>query len=223
MKKLVLLFAVTVLTSVMSFAQIKEGYISYNIEVSSDEEGMEMAAIMFDGSTLDLYFGDNKARTDMAMGPMMTMITILDENSGDILLLMGGMLGNKAVKTTLEEMNIEEEEEPEIEIELTKDKKEIAGYKCKKAIIKNADGTEVVYWYTEDIKTASTDDKAAISKLPGQALEYSMNNNGLVMVFTATKINTSLSKEDKATIFSMEIPEDYEEITYEEFSSMGGM
>lgn len=222
MKKLVLLFAVTILTSVMSFAQMEEGHISYSIDVSSDEEGMEMAVMMFNGSTLDLYFANDKARTDMDMGTMMSMTTIMDNKSGEILMLMGGMMGSKAVKTSTDEMKIDEEEEPEVDIKLTKEKKTIAGYKCKKAIITDADGNEMVYWYTEDIKVATTDSKSAASKLPGQALEYSMDNQGLVMSFTATEVETSLSADDKKSKFSMAVPDGYEEMTYEEFTSMGG-
>ncbi|MFK7785806.1 MAG: DUF4412 domain-containing protein [Crocinitomicaceae bacterium] len=222
MKKLVLLFAVTILTSVMSFAQMEEGHISYDIEVSSDEEGMEMAVMMFNGSTLDLYFADNKARTDMDMGTMMSMTTIMDNGSGEILMLMGGMMGSKAVKTTTDEMNVDEEEEAEMDIQLTKEKKTIAGYKCKKAIITDAEGNELVYWYTEDIKTATTDNKSAAAKLPGQALEYSMNQGGLVMSFTASKVETSLSSADKDSKFSMTVPDGYDEMTFEEFTSMGG-
>ena len=222
MKKIVVLFAVTILTSLMSFAQMEEGHISYSIDISSDEEGMEMAVMMFNGSTLDLYFSDDKARTDMEMGSMMSMSTIMDNKSGDILMLMGGMMGKKAVKTSMDELSVEEEEEPEFEIELTRDLKEIAGFKCKKAIITDADGNEMEYWYSEDIKVATTDNKSAAAKLPGQALEYSMDNQGLVMSFTATKVETSLSADDKESKFSMVIPDGYEEMSYEEFTSMGG-
>ena len=175
MKKLVLLFAVTVLTSVMSFAQMEEGHISFDIDVSSEEEGMEMAVMMFSGSTLDLYFADDKARTDMDMGTMMSISTIIDNSTGEILMLMGGMMGEKAIKTTSEEMNVEEEEEPEYKVELTKEKKTIAGYKCKKAIVTDEDGDEMEYWYTEDIKTNTPDSKSVLAQLPGQALEYSID------------------------------------------------
>ena len=222
MKKLVLLFAVTILSSVMSFAQMEEGHISFDIDVSSEEEGMEMAVMMFSGSTLDLYFADNKARTDMDMGSMMSMSTIMDNGTGEILMLMAGMIGEKAVKTTSEELNAEEEETPEYKVELTKEKKTIAGYKCKKAIVTDEEGDELIYWYTEDIKTSTPDAKSALAQLPGQALEYSIDKNGLMMSFTATKVATSLSDADKKEKFSMEVPEGYEEMTFEEFTSMGG-
>lgn len=221
MQKLVLLFAVTILTSVMSFAQMEEGHIAFDIDVSSEAEGMEMAVMMFNGSTLDLYFADNKARTDMEMGSMMTMTTIMDNATGEILMLMGGMMGERAIKTTSEEMNVQEEE-PEYTVTLTKEKKEIAGYKCKKAIVTDENGDEMVYWYTEDIKTNSTDSKSVLAQLPGQALEYGVNKNGLVMNFTATKVDTSLDSAEKKSKFNMEIPQGYEEMSLEEFTSMGG-
>jgi GLPGLI family protein len=222
MKKLVLLFAVTVLTSVMSFAQMEEGHISFDIDVSSEEEGMEMAVMMFSGSTLDLYFADDKARTDMDMGTMMSISTIIDNSTGEILMLMGGMMGEKAIKTTSEEMNVEEEEEPEYKVELTKEKKTIAGYKCKKAIVTDEDGDEMEYWYTEDIKTNTPDSKSVLAQLPGQALEYSIDKNGMLMSFKASKVETTLSSADKKEKFSMAMPEGYEEMTFEEFSAMGG-
>lgn len=223
MKKLILLFAVTILTSVASFAQMKEGFISFDIDVSSEEEGMEMAVMMFSGSTLDLYFSDDKARTDMEMGSMMSMTTVMDNGTGEILMLIGGMMGEKAIVTSSEEMNVEEESTPEYKVELTKEKKTIAGYKCKKAIVTDEEGDEMIYWYTEDIKVNTPDNKSALAQLPGQALEYSVDKNGLLMNFAATKVETSLSAEDKKTKFSMEIPEGYEEMTFEEFSQMGGM
>ena len=222
MKKLVLLFAVTVLTSVMSFAQMKEGHISFDIDVSSEEEGMEMAVMMFNGSTLDLYFSGDKARTDMDMGSMMTMTTVMNNTTGEILMLMGGMMGQKAIKTSSDEMNTEEEEQPEYKIELTKEKKTIAGYNCKKAIVTDEEGDDMVYWYTEDIETNTPDSKSVLAQLPGQALEYSIDKNGMLMSFTATEVETSLSASDKSSKFSMEIPEGYEEMTFEEFTSMGG-
>jgi len=222
MKKLLVLFAVTLATSVMSYAQMKEGHITYEIDVSSDEEGMEMAVMMLNGSTLDIYFSDDKARTDMDMGSMMSMTTILDNGTGEILMLMGGMMGKTAVKTTTDELSEEDPEEVEYSIELTKEKKTIAGYKCKKAIISDENGDEMEFWYTEEIPTTSTDKKSAVGQLPGQALEYALNKNGLLMSFVATKVETSLSNEDKKSKFSLEIPEGYEEKTFEEFTSMGG-
>lgn len=221
MKKLALLFAMTIVTSVMSFAQMEEGHIVYDIEMTSDDPDMAMAVMMFSGSKMNLYFGDNKARTDLDMGAMMSMTTVVDNETEEILILMGGMIGERAVLTNSEEMEADQEEVEEPTVTLTKEKKEIAGYKCKKAIITDADGNEMEYWYTEDIKTVTTDKKAAISKLPGLALQYAVDREGMVMSFTANTVETSLDKKTIKEKLSLEIPEGYEEMTYEEFTSMG--
>lgn len=211
----------TIVTSVMSFAQMEEGHIVYDIEMTSDDPDMAMAVMMFSGSKMNLYFGDNKARTDLDMGAMMSMSTVVDNETEEILILMGGMIGEKAVLTNSEEMEADQEEVEEPTVTLTKEKKEIAGYKCKKAIITDADGNEMEYWYTEDIKTVTTDKKAAISKLPGLALQYAVDREGMMMSFTAKTVETSLDKETIKEKLSLEIPEGYEEMTYEEFTSMG--
>lgn len=222
MKKITLVLATIILNIGMSFTQLEEGHIAYDIQVSSDDPEMEMAVMMFSGSSMDLYFADNKARTELDMGSMMSMVTVLDNESGEMLMLMGGMIGNKAVRTTTDELaEGQDEEVEEPTITYTKEKKVIAGYNCKKAIITDADGNEMEYWYTEEIKTISTDKKSAVSKLPGLALEYNMNNQGMIMSFTATKVKTVLDEETIEEKFTLEVPDGYEEMSYEEFTSMG--
>lgn len=222
MKKHLLLVAMTIVTSVMSFAQLEEGHINYDIEMSSEDPDMAMAVMMFSGSTMDLYFANDMARTDLSFGSLMSMTTVMNSATEEVLILMGGMMGEKAVLTNSEEMELDEEEVEDPTVTLTKEKKEILGYKCKKAIITDADGNEMDYWYTEEIKTISTDSKSTISKLPGLALEYSVDREGMMMSFTAKKVKTSLDDATKESKLSMEIPDGYEEMTYEEFTSMGG-
>lgn len=223
MKKLALLFAITMITSVVSFAQLKEGHISYDIEMSSDDPEMAMSVAMFSGSKMDLYFSDKKARTDLEMGSMISMTTLANSETEEVLILMGGMMGNKGVLTNSKEMGTDAEDDtPEPNITITNETKKIAGYKCKKAIITDEDGDEMEYWFTEEIKTVTTDNKSAISKLPGLALQYTVNKNEMLMSFTATKVETKLDAKIRKEKFTMEIPEDYEEMTYEEFSSLGG-
>ena len=223
MKKLVLLFAMTIVTSVMSFAQLAEGQISYDIEMSSDDPDMAMAVTMFSGSSMDLYFANDLARTDLDFGAMMSMTTVVNNATDEIMILMGGMMGDKAVLTNAEEMDLDEDDTPEMTVTLVKGKKEILGYNCKKAIVSDEDGNEMEYWYTEEISTITTDKKSAIAKLPGLPLEYTVDRNGMMMSFTATSVKTSLDASTIAKKLTMEIPEGYEEMTYEEFSSFGGM
>lgn len=221
MKKLALIFALFILQTNVSNAQLEQGHIGYDVEMSSDDPDMAMAVMMFSGSKMNLYFAEKKARTDLDMGTMLSMTTIVDSESSEILILMGGMLGNKAILTNSEEMEADEESIEEPTVTLTKETKEIAGYECKKAIITDADGNEMEYWYTEEISTVTTEKNSAVSKLPGLALQYTVDREGMLMSFTASVVETTLDEETIDAKLSLEIPEGYEELTYEEFTSMG--
>ena len=102
--------------------------------------------------------------------------------------------------------------------------KKILDYKCKKAIITDEDGNEMTYWYTEEIKPATTDKNTSISELPGMPLEYSIDKDGMTMSFKVKSVDEKLDKATKNDKLNLTIPEGYEEMTYDEFSSsMGGM
>lgn len=222
MKKLALLFVMTVVLTVISFAQLKEGHIAYDIEMTSEDPDMAMAVQMFSGSTMDLYFSDKKARTDLSMGSMMSMTTLVDNETEEVMILMGGMMGDKGILTNSKEMAANDDTDmPEPKITLTNETKVISGYKCKKAIITDDEGGEMEYWYTEEIKSVTTDKKSEISKLPGLALQYATNKDGMVMTFTASNIETKLDAKTIKDKFSMTIPDGYEKMTYEEFTSIG--
>jgi GLPGLI family protein len=222
MKKTVLLFAMTIVSTVMSFAQLAEGMISYSIEMSSDDPEASAMIGMFSGSTMNLYFADDIARTELDFGALMSMTTVVNNSTDEVLILTGGMMGNNAVLTTSTEMNVDEEEAPESTVTLSKEKKEILGYKCKKAIITDQDGNEMEYWYTDKIATITTEKNSAISKLPGLPLEYSLDRDGMTMTFTASTVKESLDAETIKEKLTIAIPEGYEEMSYEEFSSFGG-
>lgn len=222
MKKLVLIFVMTIVSVTMSFAQLEEGHIAYDIEMSSDDPDIASMTSMFNGSSMNLYFSGDLARTELDFGSIMSISTIVNSGTDEILLLMGGMMGEKAVLTTSDEMGANEDvEELNITWSFTKETKMILDYKCKKAIGTDDDGEEIIYWYTEKIKSINPDKNSAVAQLPGMALEYEIDREGMIMTFTASKVKTSLDEATKATKFTFDIPEGYTEMTYDEFSGMG--
>ena len=222
MKKIFLFFAMTIVSVTMSFAQLEEGHIAYDIEMSSDDPDIAAMTSMFSGSTMNLYFTKNLARTELDFGSMMSISTIVNSETDEVLLLMGGMMGEKAILTTSDEMGADdEEEEVNITWSFTKETKMILDYTCKKAIGTDDDGEEIIYWYTEKIKSVNPDRKSAVAQLPGMALQYEIDREGMIMTFTASKVKTSLDEETKSAKFTFDIPEGYTEMTYEEFSGMG--
>ncbi len=222
MKKTFLLFALVLVSTTVSIAQLSEAHVAYAISIESDDPEMASYASMFENSTLDLYFNDDFSRVEMDMGMLMKMATISDLKSGDILILMGGMMGQTAITSSKAEMEGEETEASESRVALSKSKKKILGYKCKKATVTDADGNELIYWYTPKIKSQSIEANDIASKIPGLALEYETNRDGMTMKFLAETVETKL---DAATIkekFTTQVPEGYEVMTYKEFTEMNG-
>ena len=221
MKKILFSFALLLGSFTMNYAQITEGHVKYKIEVSTENPDMEMVVGMMQGSTLDIYFKEKMTRAEMKMGSMMNITTISDEKSGEILMLMSGMIGKKAISTSTEELQGETEvEKPTYEVELVDETKEIAGYTCKKAILTDEDGNENIFWYTEEIEVSKKGQSYLNENVPGYPMQYEINNNGFVMGMTVTEIKEELSKAE-LKLFNMDIPDGYAEMTMEELQQMG--
>lgn len=221
MKKILLSLALIVGSITVNYAQIKEGHVTYKIDISTENPDMEMVVGMMQGSTLDIYFKEKMTRAEMKMGSMMNMTTISDEKSGKLLMLMSGMIGKKAISTTTEELSSKDEKEkPKYEVELVDETKDIAGYKCKKAVLTDEEGNESTFWYTEEIEVSKKGQNYLNENVPGYPMQYEINNSGLVMGMTVTNITKELSKSD-LKLFDMSVPEGYAEMTMEELQQMG--
>ena len=217
MKNLIIAFLTIVVFTAQG--QITEGHVSYKIDCVSDNPDMQMAVTMLQGSTMEIYFSEGLTRSEMKMGTMMNISTLTNEKTGDFLMLMSGMVGKNAVLTTLDEINKEKEETPEMEVTLVDETKVIMGYVCKKAIITAEDGSESVFWYTEEIKVASKGQSYLNEKVPGFPLEYEINNSGLKMVLTVTDIEKKIKKA--GDLFDFKIPEGYKKMTIDQLKGMG--
>jgi GLPGLI family protein len=201
-------------------AQLTEGHFTYTIEASSENPDMQMVTGMMQGSTLDIHFKDKITRSEMKMGSMMNIVTVSNENSGEILLLMSGMIGKNAILMTTEEVDALSEGKPEMNVELLDETKTIEGYLCKKAVLSDENGGESIFWYTEEIEISKVGQTYLNKEVPGFPMQYDLNNNGLKMTMTVSKFEKKLDKNIKS-LFDMNIPEGYKTLTLEELEKMG--
>lgn len=202
-----------------TFSQLKEGRISYEITMETDDPELSLATTMMEGSSMNIYFSEKKTRTDIDMS-VMNVSTVLDQKNNKVLMLMSGMLiGKMAVTSTTDELKKYNDEstgeEDEYKVELVKGKKKIAGYKCKKAILTNGNGAEITYWYTTKIKFNKDGQTSFNKEVPGVPLQFETNQNGIQMTFSATSVYKKI-KGDKDQIFSTDVPDGYEEMSLEE-------
>ena len=218
-----LLSLVVIAISIVGYAQLTEGKIHYEMTYSSDDPEMAAAAGMMAGSSMTMFMKDKFSRADLRMGSMMEMKTIINTETKDALMLMDiSMMGMKnATKFNLDEMEEEEEEEMDVDIQLLDETRTILGYTCKKALVEDEEGNEMIFWYCEDISFNTEGNRYMRDDIPGQPLEFEIIADGMTISFKATSIDKSISSKDAKSIFNMDIPEGYEEKSMEELNAIG--
>ena len=221
MKKIFLTLTLSLFTCVL-FAQLKEGHVAYKIETSTDNPDMQMAVGMMQGSTMEVYFKDKFTRGEFKMGTMMTMTTVSNETTGDVLMLMSGMMGQTAIKSNSNETAKDTvlNKKPNVDVTLTNETKVIEGYTCKKALITDDEGTVSTFWYTEEISAAKKGQSYLSEDIPGFPMQFEMNKGGMKMTMTVTKVDTKLSGKT-SDLFNMTIPDGYTEMSLEQMKQMG--
>jgi hypothetical protein len=217
-----LLVVMLALVSGQSFAGGKEftGTIVYNITYPDSKLDAQTMAMM--PKTLKIRIKGNMSRTEMSLG-MGTTVIIFDSEARSGVTLMD-MMGQKfAMKMTTEDLEKEMKETPEATVVNTSETKEIAGYTCKKAIVKMKEKgseteTELVVYYTEDLASAKMNELNPLYKdIPGTMLEYAVNEKGMNMLLTAISV-----EKEKISDTEFETPEGYKEVTQSELKSMFG-
>ena len=214
MKK-ILLTVVAIAGMFAAQAQVKEGSVTYNITA----EGMppEQASMM-KGMELTMSFKDKKSRADFSMA-MGTQITVSDDDGSLILMdMMGQKIFTKMTKADMEK-EIKKISEPKITY--IEEKKTIAGYECKKALVEVKDPKgetqKLNVWYCEKLPYTSGGRMTGQFKgLKGAPLEFDSNRGGAKMKITATKVSTSPVADSQFKIST----EGYTEMKYEDYKKM---
>ena len=198
---------------------LKKGSVAYKIEMSGNNE----ANAMMGESTMTMHFDEKMQATEMnMMGGMMMMKTISPVGN-----LKDSKMAIEVMGMKYEIIDIDEEAlnsnksvgdlENALEVSYDKkDTKEIAGFKCYKAVVKMNDGTSNHFYITEGI--ATQDVKDAKIKLAGYPLQMKTTTEQGEMTMTATSFSKDLPKD------CFTIGEGYTKVTMEDSQKqMGGM
>jgi len=191
------------------------GTIVYNITYGDDVD-TQTAAMM--PKTMKIIVKGKKTSMEINMG-MGTSITVFDTEKNEGFTLMD-MMGQKlAMKMSSEDIDKKNADVPDVDTEITGETKEIAGYNCKKAIIKPKDGSEMItVYFTDELGAGTINMNNPIFKnIDGIMLEFSVNEGGMKMTYTAVKV-----EKKKVSDKEFEMPEGYKVMTMEEFSNMYG-
>ncbi|MBK9046485.1 MAG: DUF4412 domain-containing protein [Bacteroidetes bacterium] len=219
MKKFILYFACITFQIVANgnvFAQkvISEGKLVYEITFPDMELDSKMAAMLPTESVV--YFNEKFSRTESSMGMGMSSAAIVDKKTGHTTTLMD-MMGTKSAIVTTDEMLADAKKKSELEkvqVTVTDEVKEIAGYTCKKAILNDGSGTSFEVYFTDKISSyaqMSTEWK----DLNGCPLEFSIDQAGMKMRLVAKSVTAEKVSEDL-----FKIPADYKIMSQEEMMKM---
>lgn len=214
MKKLASIFIVCLLV-VSSYAQ-STGKIIYDMTFSSDNPDMAMASSMLAGSKMTISFMPKKSKIEISMGMFGKFTTIADTKKKKVLMLVD-MMGQKNAAEDKVDKAKADSARASTTVRLVNETKVILGYTCKKAIVTDKEGKEMIFWYTEDIKMDLSGQKQFNTNVPGVVLEFATNQNDMVISFLASSIEKTVDKKE----FDMKIPEGYTLKTAEEMQMVG--
>lgn len=214
---IVLLLILTGMHPVAFSQKISEGKIVYEIsfpEMETDEQSKELMP-----TESVFYFKDNQIRMEMKM---MGMSTVVISNSKDksATTLMDLMGSKFAIKMTADDIEKEKEKmngNIKMDVRITNETKNIAGYTCKKAIASSRDGGDITIYFTNDIIAKNQGFSDQYKGVDGFPMEYQMAQNGMNMKFTAKSVT-----KEKVDAAKFIIPKDYKLTTKEELAKMFG-
>lgn len=199
----------------------QEATIKYEMTMESDDPQIQSQMAMMANSTMKMFIKGKLFRQETNMGNgLMVTTSIVDGESGKGIILMEGMMGKIASPFDTEDQKEEEAEDVDVEIEFTDETKEILGFTCKKAIIYDEEGNELIYWYTEEITPPENEQRYLNKEIPGMPLEFSIEQPQVTMVFKAVEYDDKVKKAKEK--FDTTVPEGYTEKSMEEIQQMGG-
>lgn len=193
--------------------KISEGVIEYTITypVKSAMDGMMPTSMSF-------KFKDDKTCGEISAG-MGIFVTSVIANSEDKTLLQTLKLMGKKFAYLADTNEIKKilAEEPKMIIEKVPGEKMIAGYKCKKAMVKFEDKTMAPFevYYTTDIGIKSSNWCNPFKVLDGVLMEYNLKRYNIEMHFTAKSVS-----EVKVDDEIFELGDDFKKISREEMDEM---
>lgn len=202
-----------------TFAQKKfEGTVVYGLEYQDLPPEMAAMSAMLPDEMTTMIKGE-KSRVEQSLGMGMSQVTITDskkENGTLLMDMMGKKMAVEMSKKELEDLNKKGGKDKKPEFKYLDETKEIAGYKCKKAIAVIEGAGEMVVYYTEELP-------AGVSKhyegLNGFPLEYTIDAGQFKMKVTAKSV-----KKESLGADLFVIPDGYEKMTLADFQKMmGGM
>jgi len=210
----------TFLIQIQLNSQIQKGKLTFEIELTSEETELSSVLELLNGSQMIILFDKDKTRSEVTLGSMLSIATITDSSADVAIVLMDGISGKTALKSSISEMEmiLDTTETTPIYLE---EYKNILGYNCQKVSLQDVFGEETIFWVTNEIQVLKLGQHYLPDEIQGFPLEFEIINNGLKMKLTATQIEKSLIDIDYDVVFNTYIPKDYKIVSKEQLFQLG--
>ena len=187
---------------------INEGVIEY--DAKPVDENNPMAGLA--PGKMTVKFKDNKLAAEMStMGVFNT--TFIFNPAKKTLTQLVRVFDVKQACIDDEAAIAEENKNYQLNFEETNEKKEIAGYACKKVVATMADDPSVKFdvWYTEELNINTPNARTPYDKINGMLMQYRLKKFGLEMEFIAKGV-----EKEKIANEEFELPAYYKVISKQE-------
>jgi GLPGLI family protein len=213
------LFILLFTFSIKAQDSLNEGKIVYTLTMESEENSAEMMSMMGESSMIFNFNQDFLVMDMNMMGGMMEMKVVAEQEITDSFMLMS-MMGKKYHIVGLNEEDIASSNAyaGAQGLDFTydkKDKKDILGYTCYKAIANDENGSKYTYYITNKIKMPKFDQAKGLDGFP-LYMEVFTEVNGMTVVMEAKELSKNMDSNAKS------IPEGYTKMTMEEFEKNMG-
>jgi GLPGLI family protein len=201
--------------SILAQKRIAEGTISYDIVINTGEKNPSITT-MFDGATSIVYLKGYQTRFER-VSSLGVESTIVDGKTGKVNVLKEYGDQKYMITMTPENWKDANKKYEGIVFKYVEEYKDIAGYKCQKAIGTMKDSSTINVFFTRELVANNRDFEYAYKLLPGLAMEYETSIGDLKVTYTVSKVNFSIVPAAK-----FELPKTgFRVMTYEESNNAG--
>jgi GLPGLI family protein len=169
------------------------------------------------------YFKNNQSRMEMNMMMGMKNATISDGLKKTSITLMDLMGQKYAVENNASNDAEQKKVMESTKVSITAEKKMIAGYMCTKALVeipnpeKAKELIKMDVWFTKDLSINKNYMTGPIEKIDGSVLEFSLNQSGMKINFSAKEVLKQPVSDDLFLI-----PSGYKRMSSAELMKMMG-
>ncbi|HEX5002043.1 MAG TPA: hypothetical protein VFW78_06080 [Bacteroidia bacterium] len=184
-----------------------EGHIIYQVSLEGDDVDPMMKTMM--PSEITTYYKGNQTATIISMGMgMMETRMISDAAARTYSTLISAMGKKVAMVMNGQQVDQSFSGRAPLNVRYTDEVKEIAGVKCRQAMITDSTDNSYPVYYTDELGKSAFNWSTPYKEIEGMLMEYSIRFDNIVMKLTAKEI---VHEPADSAVFT--VPNDYEKIT----------